>query len=287
MSKRFFALAPLLAMASAGLAHEFWLQPARFRLTPGDAVNVRPLVGKNFQGAPWGNRASKILAFARYGPAPADSTNLAPTPGGALADTFRTAVAFARPGTHLVVLRSNLAFTELPAEQFTAYLREEGLELALHRRQERGQQAQPGREAYRRCAKALVQAGALAPAADTAYRRVLGLPLELVPEQNPYRLAADKALTVRVLRGGRPAFGAAVQVWQRQPSGLPTTHYTTRANQSGRVLLRLSGPGPYLLATVDMHPAPLSLRERTDWQSVWASLTFAGPPATLRPPIKH
>ena len=279
MSKRFFALAPLLAMASAGLAHEFWLQPARFRLTPGDAVNVRPLVGKNFQGAPWGNRASKILAFARYGPAPADSTNLAPTPGGALADTFRTAVAFARPGTHLVVLRSNLAFTELPAEQFTAYLREEGLELALHRRQERGQQAQPGREAYRRCAKALVQAGALAPAADTAYRRVLGLPLELVPEQNPYRLAPGAALTVRVLRAGQPVRGAQVQMWEAQPEGLPAKHFATYSNQNGRLLLRLAGPGPYLVATVDVAEAPMALRTRADWLSTWASLTFSGPVA--------
>ncbi|OGX86352.1 DUF4198 domain-containing protein [Hymenobacter coccineus] len=272
-------LAPLLALASAGLAHEFWLQPARFRLALGETVNVRPLVGEHFQGAPWGNRASKILAFARYGPVPADSTNLAPAPGGAPADTFRTAVAFARPGTHLVVLRSNVAFIELPAAQFTAYLREEGLELPLRRRQERGQQALPGREAYRRCAKALVHVGAPPPAADTAYRRVLGLPLELVPEQNPYRLAPGAALTVRVLRAGQPVRGALVQVWETQPGGLPTKHFTTHANQNGRLLLRLSGPGPYLVATVDAAETPAVLRVRADWLSTWASLTFAGPVA--------
>ncbi|AMJ66549.1 hypothetical protein AXW84_14755 [Hymenobacter sp. PAMC 26628] len=270
-------LAPLLALASAGLAHEFWLQPARFRLAPGETVNVRPLVGENFRGAPWGNGAGKILAFARYGPAPADSTDLAPAPGGAPADTFRTAVAFGRSGTHLVVLRSNLAFTELPADQFTAYLRAEGLELPLRRRQERGQQAQPGRETYRRCAKALVQAGA--PAADTAYRRVLGLPLELVPEQNPYRLAPGAALTVRVLRAGQPVRGALVQVWETQPMGLPTKHFTTHANQNGRLLLRLSGPGPYLVATVDAAEAPPALRARADWLSTWATLAFGGPVA--------
>ena len=272
-------LAPLLVLASASLAHEFWLQPTRFRLAPGETMNVRPLVGENFRGAPWGSRASKILAFARYGPAPADSTNLTPAPGGAPADTFRTAVAFVRPGTHLVVLRSSLAFIELPAEQFTTYLREEGLELALRRRQERGQQAQPGREAYRRCAKALVQAGPLAPAADTAYHRILGLPLELVPEQNPYRLAPGAALTVRVLRAGQPVRGALVQVWEAQPEGLPAKHFTTHSNQNGRLLLRLAGPGPYLVATVDVAEAPVALRARADWLSTWASLTFSGPVA--------
>ena len=69
--------------------------------------------------------------------------------------------------------------------------------------------------------------------------------------------------------------------------GLPTTHYTTRANQNGRILLRLSGPGPYLLAAVDMSAAPANLRDRADWQSTWASLTFAGPPALARLPTKH
>lgn len=265
------------AVASGALAHEFWLQPVRFRLLPGETVNVRPLVGEGFRGEPWGNRADKILRFGRYGPVPADSTDLTPAPGGAPADTFRTALAFVRPGTHLVVLRSNLAFIELPGDKFTAYLREEGLELALRRRQERAQTALPGREAYRRCAKALVQVGLMASTADTAYRRVLGLPLELVPEQDPYRLAPGAALTVRVLRAGQPVRGALVQVWQQQPAGQPTGHFVTHANQNGRLLLRLSGPGPYLVAAVDMAEAPAALRARADWLSTWASLTFAGP----------
>ena len=288
MSRKLLAIV-LGACTTTVLAHEFWLEAPRFRLQPGATVNVHTFIGADFKGEPWTTKAAKIRRLVRYGPKPADTTDLTPR-NFAATDTFRTAFTFAQPGTHLVLLQSTSSFIELPADQFTAYLREEGLDYPLKLRQENEETTKPGREVYSRCAKTLVQVGnpALVPlAADSACRHAYGLPLELVPEQNPYRLAADKALTVRVLRGGRPAFGAAVQVWQRQPSGLPTTHYTTRANQSGRVLLRLSGPGPYLLATVDMHPAPLSLLERTDWQSVWASLTFAGPPATLRPPTKH
>ncbi len=269
------------------LAHEFWLEAPRFRLRPGQTVNLRPLVGENFHGEPWGNKARKILRLVRYGPTPADTTDLTPK-NVAETDSFRTAFAFAQPGTHLVLLRSNNSFIELPADEFTAYLREEGLDYALTLRQERGQTATPGRETYRRCAKALVQVGEPAAlATDSACRHVYGLPLELVPEQNPYRLTADKALTVRVLRAGRPAAGTAVQIWQRQPGGLPTSHFTTRANQNGRILLRLSGPGPYLLAAVSMAEAPAKVRDRADWQSTWASLTFAGPAAAARPTTKH
>jgi len=289
MSRRFLIVALLAYAASAALAHEVWLEAPRFRLQPDDTVHVRAFVGANFVGEPWTNKAAKVYHLMRFGPAPADTTNLTPK-NVAETDTFRTAFTFARPGTHLVLLQSTSSFIELPADKFTAYLREEGLDYALKLRQENEETTKPGREVYSRCVKTLLQVGdpALMPlAADSACRHAYGLPLELVPEQNPYRLAADKALTVRVLRNGRPAFGAAVQVWQRQPGGLPTTHYTTRANQNGRILLRLSGPGPYLLATVDMRPAPARLRERADWQSVWASLTFAGPPAAPRPAAKH
>ncbi|MBF9144223.1 DUF4198 domain-containing protein [Hymenobacter properus] len=288
MTRLFACLLAFLSFTAA-LAHEFWLEPPRFRLAPGTTAHVHTFIGADFAGKPWTTKATKVLRLVRYGPTPADSTNLTPQ-NAAETDTFRTDFYFRQPGTHVVLLRSTNSFLELPADQFTAYLREEGLDYALKLRQENEQMDQPGRETYRRCAKALVQvgeAGATSPATDSACRHVYGLPLELVPEQNPYRVALDKSLTVRVLRAGKPAFGAAVQVWQRQPGGLPTTHYTTRANQNGRILLRLSGPGPYLLATVDMRPATAGLRDRADWQSTWASLTFAGPAAPLRPGVKH
>ena len=288
MSRKFLVIA-FVTIATATFAHEFWLEAPRFRLQPGETVNVHTFIGADFKGEPWTTKAARIQRLVRFGPTSADTTELTPK-NFAETDTFRTGFTFTRPGTHVVLLQSTSSFIELPAEQFTAYLREEGLDYALKLRQENEEMAKPGRETYRRCAKTLIQVGEAAATlavTDSACRHVYGLPLELVPEQNPYRLAADKALTVRVLRAGRPAFGTTVQVWQRQPGGLPTTHYTTRANQNGRILLRLSGPGPYLLATVDMSAAPAKLRTRADWQSTWASLTFAGPPATLRPPAKH
>ena len=132
-----------------------------------------------------------------------------------------------------------------------------------------------------------MQAGAATAApllADTAYRHVLGAALELVPEQNPYRLKAGAALTVRVLRAGQPMAGAQVQLWERQPQGQPARRAVLRTNKNGRLLLRLSGAGPYLLACVEMvpmpRPAPAGL-PAADWLSTWASLTFAGPAAPL------
>ena len=276
---------------SVALAHEFWLQPASFRVAAGTVVHLKLVVGENFTGNPWPRPTRRVRRFVRYGPGDAaDSTDLRPA---LLADSLAPALRCPTPGTHLLALTSRLAYLELPAAEFTAYLREEGLGYALRQRQEAGEAAtKPGREAYQRCAKALVLAtsGPRLPsaAADTAFRRVLGLPLELVPEQNPYRLRPGAALTVRVLRRGQPVPGAQVQVWQiSAPDSKPTTapavsHFTAYSNAQGRLLLRLSGAGPYLLATVRMETAPPALAlpgttARPDWLSTWASLTFGGP----------
>jgi len=283
------ALTGLLLLTTAALASELWLQPASFRVPTGTAVPLRLLLGNNLAGQPWPQRTRRTQRFVHLGPTdPADSTDLRPV---LLADSVAPALVCRTAGTHVVALVGTLAFSELPADKFTAYLRAEGLDKALLYRQQQGQAtSQPGREAYRRCAKALVlaTAGPRAPAspADTAYRRPLRLPLELVPEQNPYYLRPGAALTLRVLRHGQPVPGALVHFWDAIPvaataPGRATpaqTHYfSTRANNNGRVLLRLSGAGPYLAAATYLEAAPAALAARADWLSVWATLTFGGP----------
>ena len=271
----------LLTLATTALAHEFWLEIPGYRVPTGATRGLRRFSGENFAGEKWTGKARRVVQLVRFGPLPADSTDLTPQQPGPT-DSLAGSIRFERPGIHLVILHTNAAFIQLPAAKFTAYLREEGLTDALNLRHVRGQDTAIGREAYRRCAKTLVQAGPStgpAAAADTAYRRILGAPLELVPEQNPYRLKPGGTLTVRVLRAGQPVAGALVQLWQRQPAGQATRRTVLRANKNGRLLLRLSGPGPYLLACVEMvpmpQPAPTGMPP-ADWLSTWASLTFAG-----------
>ena len=279
----------LLASASAALASELWLQPAIFRVPAGASVPLRLLLGQKLVGQAWPRSARRTQHFVHLGPTnPADSTDLRPA---LLADSVAPVLTYRTPGTHVVALTSTLAFSELPADKFTAYLRAEGFDKALLYRQQQGQTAtKPGREAYRRCAKVLVlaTAGPRAPLspADTTYRRCLNLPLELVPEQNPYHLRPGAALTLRVLRYGQPVAGALVQIWDASPlsasrrgaaTELEIHYFSTRANNNGRALLRLPGSGPYLVAAKYLETAPANLGSRADWLSTWATLAFAGP----------
>lgn len=267
----------LLLLPALALAHEFWLAPTCYRVAVGVPTPLRLLVGADFVGDAWSRPARKVLRFTRLGPGGAtDTTDLRPA---LLADSLAPVLRCPAPGTHVVVLTSRNAYSELPGAQFTAYLQEVGLDLALQRRKQTSQTNQPGREAYHRCAKMLLQAGApTANPADTLYRQVLGLPLELVPEQNPYQQRPGASLTVRLLHLGQPVGGALVQVWDGSLPG-PARRFATRTNPQGRLLLRLPGPGPYLLAAVHMEAAPPVLLPRADWCSTWATLTFGGPVA--------
>lgn len=265
---------PALACLIVGsaVAHEFWLLP-RFWVAPGTTQSVRVYVGENFTGERWAGKSARVTRLMQYAPAgPQDLTAAATA-----ADSLRTSVTFAQPGTHLLTLATNNAFITLEADKFNTYLKEEGLDNALLLRQKRGELTMPGREAYRRCAKTLVQAGP-ASSADTAraWSRPTGMPLELVPEQNPYALKTGASFTVRVLADGKPVPGQLVQVWQQTP-GRPVKITKFFSNQNGRLLFYLSGPGSYMVSTVRMEP---TRSPAADWQSTWSSLTFGfGTPA--------
>src|SRR5262249_51983151 len=134
----------------------------------------------------------------------------------------------------------------------------------------------PGRERYRRCAKAWLAGSDARRATEPA-----GLSLEIVPENVP---GAAAPLSLRVLRSGRPLPGALVKAW-RTPlatAGMPIATFERdsvsvawqgRSDAGGRVTVSTSAAGEWLVSVVDMQPC----RDTgvADWESTWASLTFA------------
>ncbi|MBC6612650.1 DUF4198 domain-containing protein [Hymenobacter sp. BT507] len=249
-------------------AHEFWLAPPQYVVAVGQAVRLQTWVGENFTGQRWAGKSGRITRFVHVGPAGTEDLTTSATQ----ADTIQSTLTFAQPGTHVVALITNDAYLEQTAEQFNTYLKEEGLDKVLVLRQQRNELMKPAREAYQRCAKTLMQVGK-PNSRDTAraYAHPLGLPLELIPEQNPYLLRPGAVLTVRVEQAGQPVAGALVQVWQHPPGQKPKAS-RLYSNLSGRILLRLSTSGSYLLSTVQM--AAAADHSRADWHSTWASLTF-------------
>lgn len=266
-------LVALLGPASTLHAHEFWLAPSDYRPAPGDTLAVTAYVGTGLRGELKPVTLARIVRLELLG---AQRAELA----GLVADG---AASFARmtlpdAGGALVAYESNFAHLELPGPEFDAYLQSEGLEHIVLLRRRGAAQELPGTEKYRRCVKTWVAGN------DTTRAfQVVGMPLELIPEADP---ATARHLPVVVLWRDEPLPGARLQAWRqplrrRGPALIPLNaaerdsvpaRFVGRTDSRGRITVPVDVPGEWMLSVVHMVPGS---EPRADWESAWASLTFA------------
>jgi uncharacterized GH25 family protein len=248
-----------LAAASAARAHDFWIEPSAYAPAPGQRVAVRLRVADHFPGDPFPRNKARIERFAVLG-----GGSEAAVPGIEGGDPAGYLVA-GKPGIYQVVYDSNHASIDLTGEKFEKHLAEQGLERISEARKKNGESAAGAREIYSRSVKALLAVGG----GGEGYDRPAGLPLELIPEKNPFLLAPGSELPVRLLFQGRPLAGARVEA--RNPRNAGET-VSGRTDREGRIRLRFASGGPWLVKAVHMIPAPKE--SGADWESFWASLTF-------------
>lgn len=265
------SLALLLAAAPPACAHEFWLTPSRYRLAAGDTLTVGAEVGTGFRGEAKPYAATRVHTLVTTGARRVDLSRL-----GSNGDLVFARWIAPDPGGQLVGYESDFATIQLPPSDFDAYLRLEGLDAPLAARAALGHRAGPGRERYARCPKTWI-AGSDPQRAEA----VIGLPLEVVALGDP---SAPGPLAVKVLWQGKPLANALVGAW-RQPLGdgqapraeavrdsvAPVTRI--RTGKDGTAHVPVSGDGEWMIAAV--HMVPSSDREAADWESWWASYTFA------------
>jgi uncharacterized GH25 family protein len=250
-----------VAGSAVGLAHDYWIEPARFRAPVAESVAFDLKVGfaEEVDVLPWQphhcERAVAVLGDAEF-----EFT-------GESGRTPAFDLAFASEGTWTLGYRSFESRVELDAEKFEAYLREEGLDRIIAERAERRESAKSGRELFSRCAKALIAVGA-PRGSDRPGPRAIGQTLELVAELDPYTLSEGAKLPVTLLLRGKPLAGALVEAVRMDPS-----HRTigARSDANGRVEFDLE-PGPWMITAVEMERAPKG--PLADWRSLWATLTF-------------
>ena len=274
----------LLALASVGpaRAHQFWLSPSDYAPRRGEPVRVGAASGVGFRGEarPWSAERSVRFSWNAPRPFPLASST---TEGEAV----WAERAFDDSAGVWVQYQSTFASIELPAAEFDAYLEEEGLLGPLDARRKLPAPV-PGRERYRRCCKAWLsghdERRALQP---------VGQALELVPLSIP---GASVDLRVRVLLRGRPLRGALVQSWRQplaeegRPRGLADRDSAVvvqalRSDARGEIMVQLREPGEWLLSVVHMEPC--ADRAAADWESTWASLTFARREGEEKPRAKR
>jgi uncharacterized GH25 family protein len=250
-------------------AHDFWLQPNRYWISPGSLTALTLQVGHGpfRQRSPIpARRITRFQAIAPEGAVIELHEQL--RPGGSADDgDFQ----LKNPGSYVLVLQTDdHAQTRLPSIRFNDYLSAEGLTPALEQRARLRRTDADGSERYSRCAKSLVQVGPAGAGSQNQVSKPVGLPLEIVPESSPYAVPRSAVLPVRVMYEGRPLAGALVKLTDLNNDAAPFEVHLT--DHDGRAKFAMPTSGGWLLNVIWTKPLPRT--EETDFETVFSSLSF-------------
>lgn len=259
--KRVLALSVLAFMSFLSQAHEFWLEPQKFYFAAGEKALINLRVGENFNGESWDLNRHKVERFELH-----NSTGVTDHKGEIKKEKPNVEILLSDLGTQLVVMESDQAFSDLDGPKFNEYLKEDGLDDVLALRKKNNELNKRGTEFYSRHTKLLLQVG---NRYDNTYQKIVGLPIEIVPEKNPYNVKRSESIKFKILWEGKPLFGARVRVWNRYEG--QTAIQNIYSQKDGTVEFPLSNAGAWMVSVVKMVP---SKKDGADWQSCWGSFVF-------------
>lgn len=260
-SRLLFLLSALVLLIPAAHAHEFWIEPSSFRPEAGASFDVHLRVGQEFRGDAMIYLPESFERFVTInvrGP-----KNVEGVPG----DDPAARLTFTDPGLLLIAYQSTRYSVDMDTATFKQYLAKEGLEHLVPAQRRSDQSI---REIYRRCAKSLLAVGGHSESFD--FKKPLGLRLEILPLTSPYSLKKGQALKVQLLYENRPLAGAQIMAMSKSK---PKDQLLQRTDRAGRAQFVLPHADVWLLNAVHMIPAPADADAKADWESFWASLSFA------------
>jgi len=269
MKRTFWHLVAAFALISAAsatlFAHDLFLLPEAFFVTPGSSVNVKVLNG-TFDKSEGAVAMARIRDLSVVTP----SGRMAPPRAGwrATGDTAVFPISVGQSGTYVIGLSTLDRTINLEAKDFNEYLATEGSPGILAQRKRTGEDTLPARERYSKHVKAVFQAGSTR---SSSYSTVLGYPAELVPLNNPYALGRGKALRVRALVEGKPEADQLLYYGGRKADGTPVRERSVRTDRSGAASVRIPTSGHWYIKFIHMVKVP---RDTVEYESKWATLTF-------------
>jgi uncharacterized GH25 family protein len=255
--------------ASFVAAHDFWLQPNEYWISPDALTSMTLQVGHGSFRQRSLIPARRITRFQAIAPkgAVVDLHERLRLGQAAEDGDFR----LKNPGTYVLVLQTDdRAQTHLPSIRFNDYLKVEGLTPALEQRARLHRMDADGSERYSRCAKSIVQVGPPGAGSQGQVSKPVGLPLEIVPEANPYGVPRSATLPVRVIYAGRPLAGALVKLTNLKYDASPFEVHLT--DHDGRASFTMPNSGTWLLNVIWTKALPRS--DETDFETVFSSLSF-------------
>ena len=255
----------LLLVASAALAHDLFLKLDTYFLGPHARVRI-PVLNGTFtksEGYVAPDRIADISSVSRGG-----RTRLpAATAWSRGPDrTSLLSIELGDAGTYVVGVSTRPRELTLSAEEFNAYLEEDGLPDVLEARRAGSELGKAARERDSKHIKAVFQVG---ESRTQDFGVVLGYPAEIVPLENPYTIAHGTPLRVRCLVDGH-AVGDQTVLWGGEKAGQTFAQRTTRTNADGEAQVTFDAAGRWYVKFIHM---VRTTQPGLDYESKWATLT--------------
>jgi hypothetical protein len=179
-----------------------------------------------------------------------------------------------KPGTGIAGLSTIPDLIALPAIMFEEYMTHEGMTDAVAEFRANNKLTTI-RERYTKNAKGLFQVGA---ALTDDYKHKLGYQAEFFLDQNPGVLKVGDDASLQVLFEGKPLKNQLVYVSHAKKTFDPkalmpeASAYTLRTDDEGRVKFKITAKDKWFAQLIHMRKI---VDEEADYESTWATLTFA------------
>jgi hypothetical protein len=256
----------LLLIASAVLAHDLFLKLDTYFLEPQARARISVLNGTftKSEGFVAPDRIADISVVSPGGRARL-STATAWSRGPDSTSVLTLGLGDA--GTYVVGVSTRPREIDLGAEDFNAYLAEDGLPDVLEARRRDNELGRGARERYSKHVKAVFQVGQVR---SEGFSVALGYAAEIVPLENPYAIDRGKPLRVRCLVDGRPVRNQTV-LWGGEKDSNAFAQRSTRTDVDGMATVTFDAAGRWYVKFIHMVRAT---EAGLNYESKWATLTL-------------
>jgi len=253
------------AVVPTAIAHEFWIEPTRYRIDPESVIEAYLRNGENFAGSTqpyYEGSTNRFDLFVKD-----RIEKIAPRPGDDPALTLKAK----QNGLHVIVHQHPVTTLNYNSwEKFQRFADHKDFKNILARHQARGLSEEHFKEAYSRYSKSLIAVGD-----GSGDDQQTGLEIELVALQNPYTSDSSKGLKVAGFYQGKVRPDAQIELFEKTPDGEVVVNLF-RTDDQGEVVLPVKSNHSYLVDMVVLREpsSTLARDKKVVWETLWASLTF-------------
>ena len=237
---RIFTLLTLSHFTLIPPSIECWLQPDKFIYKWNEDINIRLFTGENFEGSDSEDGHSGLATLSVYFDGMKDDL-----PGDYSDENFDSIqLKILDEGTAMVVYNSFDTLSGMESEEFNVRLEKKGLSKVLDYRKQNNEMNSAGYLNHQQSVKTIFQVG---KKYNNTFKIETSLPVDFIPQQNPYSLREGDSLEVLVLFQNEPISKQPIRLWHKKEMRTIITELIT--NEKGLIKFPVTLEGIWMLST--------------------------------------